>query len=252
MSEPQSAVELSLIVPAWNEEAALPATLAALVASAEDLGRPYELLVVDDASTDRTAEVARAAGARVLRVEKRQIAAVRNAGAAATLGRTLVFVDADTIVPGETLRAAIEELDLGAVGCGAEVAMDRPPALLLRPLLWLFFAIWRRLGYAAGCFVVAKRAEFLAVGGFDERFYASEEVWLSQALIARGRFPIVTPPVVTSGRKLRTYSALVLVRKALALLVAGPKSWQRREGLELWYEGRREAPSEPAGPERRF
>ena len=78
-----SAPEYSIIVPAWNEEAVLPQTLAQLRAAADGVGRAYELIVVDDDSSDRTAEVSRAAGARVVQVKKRQIAAVRNAGAQA-------------------------------------------------------------------------------------------------------------------------------------------------------------------------
>jgi glycosyltransferase involved in cell wall biosynthesis len=231
---------VSAIVPAWNEEAALPATLERLNAALASAGRPYELIVVDDASTDRTPEIARSAGARVERVEKRQIAAVRNAGAAIARGRFLVFVDADTLLPDDTLRAALEALDRGAVGGGALVGMEGPVPLLLRPCLWAFMAVWRWLGYAAGCFVFCVRADFRAVGGFDERYFASEEVWLSKALQARGPFRIVGPPVVTSGRKLRTRRPLELLLYSIRLLLKGPQGCQRREGLELWYDGRRE------------
>ena len=79
-----------------------------------------------------------------------------------------------------------------------------------------------------------------AVGGFDETFYASEEIWLSKALRERGRFVIVRHPVLTSGRKLRMNSALSMLATALVLLLKGPRSWQRRDGLDLWYDGRRE------------
>ena len=85
----------AIIVPAWNEEAIIAQTVGQLRTIAENLGRPYELLVVDDASSDRTAALATAAGARVVRVEKRQIAAVRNAGGHATTAPYLIFVDAD-------------------------------------------------------------------------------------------------------------------------------------------------------------
>ena len=73
---------LSVVVPAHNEARLLPATLQAIHAAAAAAGVPYELIVVDDASTDGTAEVARAHGALVVAVGLRQIAAVRNAGSA--------------------------------------------------------------------------------------------------------------------------------------------------------------------------
>ena len=90
---------ISFVIPAYNEEVMVGATVRALRASASAVGDPYEVLVVDDASDDRTAEVASAAGATVLRVNLRQISAVRNAGARAARGHLLVFVDADTLVP---------------------------------------------------------------------------------------------------------------------------------------------------------
>src|SRR5438270_828091 len=95
---------LSFIVPAYNEELELPATLAAIrdaalaTASPSDGGqdRQYEIIVVDDASTDRTAEIAKGAGAKVIPINRRQIAAARNAGARVATGDVLFFVDADT------------------------------------------------------------------------------------------------------------------------------------------------------------
>jgi glycosyltransferase involved in cell wall biosynthesis len=119
-----AAPHYAIVVPAWNEEAIIGQTVGQLRTIAENLGRPYELVVVDDASSDRTAEIAAAAGARVVRVEKRQIAAVRNAGARATTAPFIVFCDADTWIPETVLRHALLELDRGAVGGGARVAFD--------------------------------------------------------------------------------------------------------------------------------
>ena len=70
---------ISFIIPAYNEEAVLGATLDSILSAVEAAHMPFEIIVVDDASTDRTAEIARSKGARVVRVHKRQIAAVRNA-----------------------------------------------------------------------------------------------------------------------------------------------------------------------------
>ena len=125
-----SAPEYSIIVPAWNEEAVLPQTLAQLRAAADGIGRAYELIVVDDDSSDRTAEVSRAAGARVVQVKKRQIAAVRNAGAQACNAPYIIFCDADTFVPETVIRNALLEMDEGAVGGGARVAFDSRGSLL--------------------------------------------------------------------------------------------------------------------------
>src|SRR2546423_10297554 len=85
---------ISFVVPAYNEELELPATMAAIRQSAQD--RQYEVIVVDDASTDATAEVAARAGARIISINRRQIAAAPNPAAPPALGQALFFADADT------------------------------------------------------------------------------------------------------------------------------------------------------------
>lgn len=232
---------ISFVIPAYNEEALLGRTLDSIFQAARAVGRPFEVIVVNDASNDRTAEIARERGAKVVDVELRQIAAVRNAGARQAQGDVLIFVDADTLMPEVTLRAALAALERGAVGGGSRVALGGEIPLAGRLYFNLFFLIWRPLNLAAGCFVYARRDVFEKVGGFDERYFASEEVWLSKALKQHGRFVVVRDPVVTCGRKVRMYTARQLFMISLRLLVLGPKSWQRREGLELWYDGQREA-----------
>ena len=233
---------ISFVVPAYNEERLLGATLLALHAAARSLDERYEVIVADDASTDRTAAVAEDSGARVVQIARRQIAAVRNAGARAALGDRLVFVDADTIVDEVVVRAAVQALQEGAVGGGAAVRFDgRVPRwanLLLPPVVWAF----RVIGIAAGCFLFCRRSAFEAVGGFDETLYGAEEIAMSRALKRRGRFVVLRQSVATSGRKLRTYSALEILRMAARLAVRGPSALRSREGLELWYEDRREDP----------
>jgi glycosyltransferase involved in cell wall biosynthesis len=89
---------VSFVIPAFNEELLLGRTLCAPNEAARASGHPFEVVVVDDGSTDRTATLAREHGARVIAVNHRQIAATRNAGAREATGEMLIFVDADTIV----------------------------------------------------------------------------------------------------------------------------------------------------------
>ncbi len=233
---------ISFVVPAHNESAELGACLAAMNTAANAVGRPFEIIVVDDSSTDDTADIAREHGARVVRVEHRQIAATRNSGAAEARGDILIFVDADTWIDEAVLHDALAALDGGAIAGGAgiriEGALPSPGRYLIPPIL----AIWRMTGWAAGCFVYCRRADFEAVGGFDERYYASEEIHLSRALKKRGRFEVLKTPVVTSGRKWRLYSPKEQWRTMLHLAFGGLRATRKREGLDLWYDGRRESP----------
>ena len=124
---------ISFIVPAHDEERLIGATLDALNATIRDLETAGEIIVVVDASTDATAAIASGAGAQVIEVEHRQIAATRNAGAAVAEGDLLVFVDADTLVNSVLLRAAISAVDGGAVGGGCAVHLQEPLSRSERP-----------------------------------------------------------------------------------------------------------------------
>lgn len=70
-------------------------------------------------------------------------------------------------------------------------------------------------------------------------YFAGEEIWFSQALKGQGRFVVLREKATTSGRKLRQNSTRRILWTLFRLAVRGPKAAQRREGLELWYDGRR-------------
>jgi cellulose synthase/poly-beta-1,6-N-acetylglucosamine synthase-like glycosyltransferase len=233
---------ISFIIPAYNEEALIGRTLDALNSAAQSVGEPFEIVVADDASSDRTAAIAEARGARLTRVNLRQIAATRNAGARQAIGDKLVFVDADTVVSEEVVRTAIEAMTQGTAGGGSAVSFDgRLPryAELVHPTLVRLF---RATGLACGCFLFCTRRAFEAAGGFDEKLFASEEIAMSRALKRQGRFVVLRESVTTSGRKLRMYSGTQVLRLFAGLLLAGPKALRRRDGLEVWYGGAREDP----------
>ncbi|HEY7460778.1 MAG TPA: glycosyltransferase [Gemmatimonadota bacterium] len=233
---------ISFVVPAYNEERLLGPTLRAIHAAARAVGEPYEVIVVDDASSDGTVAVATSLGARVVEVAHRQIAATRNAGTRHARGDVLIFVDADTLVTGAVLCAALRELRRGAIGGGAGIRLEgRIPTyarLLQPPLVWLF----RVARLAAGCFLFCTRRAFDQVGGFDETLYGAEEIALSRALGRHGRFVVLREAVTTSGRKLRAHSGWELLLVLGGIALRGPASVRARRGLELWYGKRREDP----------
>jgi glycosyltransferase involved in cell wall biosynthesis len=229
---------LSFIVPAYNEELELPSAMAAIRDAAKD--RQHEIVVVDDASADATAEIARGASAEVVSINRRQIAAARNAGARCARGDILFFVDADTRINKKHVAGAIAALEEGCSGGAARIVVDGSIPLWSRAFIEAFCALYFALNLGAGAFLFTTRKNFDAVGGFDEKLFIGEEIYFSIALRKLGRFRILREPVVTSGRKLRMYSAREILGNSLRVILRGPRAARSRKGLHIWYDGKRE------------
>ena len=232
---------ISFIVPAHNEEAWVGRCVSAIRNEAESLGEPHEIIVVDDASSDATASIAREQGARVVRVEHRQIAATRNSGAQQAHGDILFFVDADTLTNAPAIQSALRAVRAGAIGGGSVPRFEGW-------LPWWFRLVEPLIGPAvrlarflpSGTFLFCTRSAFQTVGGFNEKYYAAEEIAFVAALKRQGRFAILAETVVTSGRKARAHSFLTLARLTARLVFLGARGVRSRKGLEYWYEPERE------------
>ena len=231
---------ISFIVPAYNEEHELSDTLAAIHAAASGAALPYEIIVVDDASTDATPQIASGAGAKVIPINRRQIAASRNAGGRAAQGEYLFFIDADTRISRAHVSGGIAALEGGYAGGSARVAMDGFVPIWGRMLLRGFSSVYFGLNLGAGAFLFTTRRNFDVIGGFDEQYFAGEEVYFSLELKKLGDFKVLREPVVTSGRKLRMYPAKHFLRKFFGVIVRGPRGVRSRAKLSLWYDGKRE------------
>ena len=232
---------ISFVIPAHNEEMELSATLAAIRAAASDAAQPYEIIVIDDASTDATREIAAAhGGAKVVRIDRRQIAAARNAGRHAAQGDYLFFVDADTRIKRTHITEGIAALEAGYAGGSARVAMDGFVPMWGRMLLRGFSSVYFGLNLGAGAFLFTTRRNFDAVGGFDEQYFAGEEVYFSLALKKLGGFKVLREPIVTSGRKFRMYPAKQFLGNFFGVIIGGPRAVRSRAKLRLWYDGKRE------------
>ena len=233
----------AIIIPAYNEEALLPGTLAAARKAIASVSETGELIVVDNNSTDRTAAVAVENGAdQVVFEPHNQIARARNAGAENTKTELLVFVDADTQIEGGTLKTALSNLESGKIAAGgARIVMDQP----VIPIVGWLTDNWNRVGatfnFAAGSFFYCRRDAFEAGGGFDESVYAGEEVWLAKRIkkwakpLKLGFEVIQNPPVLTSGRKSDWFSTWDFVRQ-LAIIFLIPGATKSKKMCQLWYK----------------
>jgi len=233
-------ISYSVIIPAYNEQQWLGPSLAALKRAMAAVDLPGEVIVVDNNSTDRTAEVARQHGAQTVFEPVNQISRARNAGARHSRGKYLVFLDADTTLSPELLDKALANLTSGACcGGGALVDLDGLLPWYGRwiPLLWNRLSV--RCKWAAGCFIYCLREGFAAVGGFSEQVFASEEIGFSRKLRTWGKprglaFEIITKPaIVTSSRKMQDHPIRNLL--AFCFVLVFPFAVRSRRLSRLWY-----------------
>ena len=233
-SIPPSGPTYSVIIPAYNEAEDLPATLRAAAG---------EIVVVDNNSTDATADVARDCGAdRVVFEPVNQIARTRNAGAAKSCGPYLVFIDADTRICPGLLAESLSMLESGRfVGGGSVIHFEGPTSAIGRFGIGLWERISKLTQTAAGSYLFCRADAFREVKGFDERLYASEEVRMSRLLKKWGRkqglgFEIIrTYPARTSARKLNWYSGPQMLGWVF-LMMLFPFAVRSRKLCGFWYK----------------
>lgn len=226
---------ISFIVPAHNEEVWISDCLAAVRVAMQPAGEDFEIVVVDDASTDNTASLAEKHGARVVRVAHRQISKTRNAGAGEARGDALFFVDADTLVNARMVQSGMRVLREGAVGGGCLPRFEGRLPFWCSLACPLFVGIARFLNQPGGSCLFCRRSVFDAIGGFSEAHYAAEDAVFVTALKRQGRFVVLDEPVVTSGRNLRAHSFWTITLLLARLVFRGPDGFRDRRGLDFWY-----------------
>jgi glycosyltransferase involved in cell wall biosynthesis len=235
---------VSVVVPAFNEERCIAETLDGLRAAGELLrahaDAPVQILLVDNASTDRTAAIARDRGVTVISEAEHNIAKVRNAGARAAEHDVLVFVDADTLVPRHTLLRIGQVMSNAAcLGGAVDNTYDAQ-----RAIIRVYLSFWRLVGVlggmAQGACQFCRRDAFAELGGYDESLYMGEDVdffWRLRAAARRRRLQtcfIRDLQVATSARRFDTWPlwrTVVLTNPIVALALR-----RRRSPWAGWYE----------------
>ena len=205
----------------------------------------FELVVCDNNSTDRTAEIARSAGARVVFEPINQIGRARNCGASAAVGDWLVFVDADTHPCAELFADVAEKIAAGQViAGGSTIRLDEKIfSATVVTELWNYASRIKKL--MAGSFIFVEAAAFRKIGGFNHEFFAAEELDLSVRLkkLAREQGKKICilhrHPIKTSARKVWLYSPREMSWFFLRSLFSPRKTMRNREAAYLWYDGRR-------------
>ena len=170
----------SVIVPAYNEEKYLEATLDSINKAASNFdqtnGGSIEIIVVDNASTDQTALVAHKLRATVVQEPTSGIARARDAGVKHSSGEFLIFVDADTLVP-ENIFLHIDSV-LASKRCigGAVAAEYHPKKRVVKVYTQMWKVIGSLMSMAQGVTQFCRVDIYRAIGGYDTSLYMSEDV----------------------------------------------------------------------------
>lgn len=238
-SAPPHGPTISAVMPAYNAAALLPQVLAPLLAMLR-AGEIAEVLVVDDRSTDDTAAVAAALGARVMVMPRNGgPGAARNLAALHALGDILWLVDSDVVVhPGgpALIAAAFRDPGVHAVfGSYDDAPADRGWMSQYKNLMHRYYhqrAKREATTFWAGCGALRKSA-FLAVGGFDVKTYTRpsiEDIELGYRIRAAGGRILLLPDLL--GKHLKVWTVKNAIRTDI---FARAIPWSRlmigREGL---------------------
>ncbi len=241
-------MKISVIIPAFNEEKLLPVTLAAVrsaLPAFHERGWETELIVCDNNSTDRTGDIARAAGAKVVFEPMNQIARARNTGVSIATGDWLLILDADSRPGREILSDVADAIASGrCILGGTALAPDE-----IYFTSWVVYKVWNGLSrwrhWATGPFIFCETAVFRQLKGFNEALYSSEDIDFSLRMrpLARqsGKAIMILNrhPLVTSARKFKLYRWRDYLWFLAKTLVTRGRTLCNKQDCHTWYDGRR-------------
>ena len=170
-------MKVSVIIPAFNEELALPETLEQIGKALSILVLPSEIIVVDNDSQDKTKQIAESFGAKVFLEKEHNIGKVRNTGAKNSTGDVLIFIDADTLVP-ETLFQKIAAVMEDKKCFGGAVAVEY--INFRRKWMKFYLAGWKFWGkffnMAQGAAQFCRKSVFEKLEGYDQTIFMGEDI----------------------------------------------------------------------------
>lgn len=207
-------LKLSVVIPAFNAEATIADAVRAVVNQPLP-GAAFECLVVDDGSSDQTAETARRWGAVVISHSiNRGPGAARNSGVAAAHGNWVVFTDADCVPSRRWLPALLAAAEtaprttLALAGKTVGLGSQTPAARFMDLIGALDAENYLRhpvMPWAPSCNLAVRRADLLAVGGFDPAFLNYEMPELHLRLLDRFGGTVVCVPTALVMHRHRRY-----------------------------------------------
>jgi glycosyltransferase involved in cell wall biosynthesis len=208
-------VKFSVVIPAYNEAKYICRALSALQ---QQSFRDFEVIVKDGLSQDDTVNIARKFTKKVFSKRDSSAADARNQGASYARGEVLVFIDADTLLPPDTLGRFSSLLDKPKF-VGASCRKVPLSSSILDRVLYEFvnFSTWfgsvLHLGGAHGNLMLIRRDAFEAVGGFDPDIIVAEEQELIRRALRFGKYVFLfSHCVYENPRRVRQWGRLRLYR----------------------------------------
>ncbi|MEM7821371.1 MAG: glycosyltransferase [Candidatus Aenigmatarchaeota archaeon] len=181
---------ISVIVPTYNEEKYLEATLRSI--KNQDYGGKVEIIVSDGRSRDNTLKIARKYANKIVITKKKCPAVGRNAGASVAKGDILVFVDADTLILYNTLSELAKVFKKKEVVGVACLILPISNKIIDYLIYWFInnfikFSIFLKTPCIPGIFCAYRKDAFKSVGGFNENLYFDEDLDLSKRISKVGK-----------------------------------------------------------------
>lgn len=206
-------MKISIVIPTYQEEGCLARTLEALLA----LPGEFEVLIVDGGSTDGTVRIAAERGVALVQAPQRGRGAQLNHGASLARGDILLFLHADTFLPGDAharIAAALADPTVSGGCFRLRFDHDQP---FLRFLSFCTRFSFRLFHYGDQAFFV-RSGFFREIGGFRSYPILEDlDFWLR--MVRQGKPIVLDTPVVTSARRFRRGGALR--QQALNVLLVG-------------------------------
>ena len=218
----------------------MPSCLAAVQKAERMLGRTVEKIVVINRCTDRTEEIAQAAGCLIVKEDAKNLAKIRNRGVAQASGEIIVTIDADSQMSENFLTEISSKIQSNLVIGGGVLMLPSRWSLgiTLTALCLVPIVLWH--GISGGAFFVRK-VDFLAIGGFNEEMVSVEDIDFAKRLKSYGKrkgqkfLSLYKAHIVTSTRKFDRFGDWFFLRNPRFFLSLF--SGKNREAADkVWYE----------------
>lgn len=233
-------MKVGFIIPAYNESAYIGRCIDSIKESCQHLSMEYNIIVVDNNSTDATPAIAVSRNCKyVIKSSGTSISYIRNIGAAWSNDDLLVFVDADTVMNERLLHEMLIEVKFHNVQAGGAILKLDSRKPIAKIIEWMWGKVCKKNKWFTGSFIFCTKHLFDYVRGFDETLFLAEDLDFSNRVNAQANTRMLKSNYITSARKLQTYSLPEHLRFLLNLAFNFKDVIHSRGACFIHYDARR-------------